>query len=119
LNIGLNMAFIPIWGIMGAAIATLVAYVIGNCLAFYFGEKYYPIGFHYLRLSATVVVTCLGIALQLILLSTGYPIALQYGLIIFIWAVIALFFAFKVIGRDKIREVRTAARNYLRLRRGD
>lgn len=118
LNIGLNIAFIPIWGMIGAAVATLVAYIIGNALAFYFGERYYSIGFNYLRLGATVLVTCLGIALQLMLLSIDWPIVLQYGLILAIWVIIGLFFAFKIIGRDRIGAVRTVVKNYLQQGKG-
>jgi len=118
LNIGLNIAFIPIWGMIGAAVATLVAYVIGNVLVFYFGEKCYPISFNYLHLGATMLVTCVGIALQLMLLNSNWSIFLQYGLILVIWVLIGLFFAFKIIGRDRIGTVKTAVENYLQQRKG-
>ncbi|MFC2056484.1 flippase [Chloroflexota bacterium] len=116
-NIGLNIAFIPVWGITGAAVATLVSYIIGNALAFYFGEKYYPIGFNYLRLGVIALVTCLGIALQLILLSSDWPIFLQYGLILAIWILIGLFFAFNIIGKERIKVVKVAVENYLQQRK--
>jgi hypothetical protein len=101
---------------LGAATATLCAYIVGNGLAFYFGEKCYHIGFNYLHLGVTMLVTCLGIALQLMLLSTNLSLSLQYGLILTIWAAIGLFFTFKVIGRSRIETVMGAVRTYLKQR---
>jgi O-antigen/teichoic acid export membrane protein len=118
LVIGLNVALIPIWGIMGAALATLISYIIGNIIAFYFCEKYYPIGINYFEMSAITLVTCLGIALQLLLLGSSWPLFLQYTLIVVVWVVIGLFFTFKIIGMDRIRVVRDATVNYLRQRKG-
>jgi len=92
--------------------------MIGNALAFYFGERCYRIGFNYFHLGATVLVTCLGVALQLMLLNTNWSIFLQYGLILVIWVVIGLFFAFKVIGRGRIAAVRTVVESYLQQKKG-
>lgn len=114
LNVALNILLIPMWGMIGAAIATLGAYMVGNGLVFYFGEKCYHIGFNYLHLGVTVLVTCLGIALQLMLLATNWPLFLQCGLILTIWATIGLFFTFKVIGRSRIESVMGAVRTYLK-----
>lgn len=44
LNIILNFFLIPHLGISGAAIATILAYLIANILYYYFSEKYYSIG---------------------------------------------------------------------------
>jgi len=92
--------------------------MVGNALAFCFGERCYPIGFNYLHLGATTLVTCLGIALQLLLLNTNWSIFLQYGLILVIWVVIGLFFALKIIGRGRIGTVVEAMKGYLQQRKG-
>jgi O-antigen/teichoic acid export membrane protein len=113
LNVALNILLIPVWGMLGAATATLCAYMVGNGLAFYFGEKCYHIGFNYIHLGVTALVTCLGIALQLMLLATNWSLSLQYGLILIIWAVIGLLFTFRVIGRGRIESVIGAVRTYL------
>lgn len=118
LNIALNIAFIPVWGIVGAATATLIAYIIGNALAFYFGERCYPIGFNYSHLVMITLVTCLGIALQLLLLNANWSLFAQYGLILLIWIAIGSFFAFKIIGRARIEVVKTALESYLQERKG-
>jgi O-antigen/teichoic acid export membrane protein len=112
--LGMWLSEKTVWGMLGAATATLCAYIVGNGLAFYFGEKCYHIGFNYLHLGATVLVTCLGIALQLMLLATNWSLPLQYGLILIIWATIGLFFTFKVIGRSRIESVMGAVRTYLK-----
>ena len=113
LNIVLNMLLIPVWGIMGASVATVIAYMAGNILVFYFSEKYYHIGFDYFRLGAVTLVTCLGIALQLALLNTDLPAYIQYSSIFAIWVASGLFFIFVIVGKSRIRTVRTEIEKYL------
>ncbi|PGA45197.1 hypothetical protein COL88_26875 [Bacillus thuringiensis] len=43
-NIVLNIVLIPIMGINGAAVATIIAYMIANIFYYYFSEKYYSLG---------------------------------------------------------------------------
>lgn len=43
-NIVLNIVLIPIMGINGAAVATIVAYMVANIFYYYFSEKYYSLG---------------------------------------------------------------------------
>jgi len=42
-NVLLNIWFIPIWGALGAAVATLFSYVLLNGALLYFSQKFYPI----------------------------------------------------------------------------
>ncbi len=49
-NIGLNFLLIPRVGLMGAAIATVAAYIVWNLQKGYFSWKYYELGFEYGRL---------------------------------------------------------------------
>jgi len=55
-NIGLNISLIPVWGIMGAAIATLISYIIWNVLRLYFSGKLYGLYFEIKRLGHITVV---------------------------------------------------------------
>ena len=55
-NIGLNIALIPIWGIMGAAIATLISYIIWNVLRLYFSGKLYGLYFEIKRLGHITII---------------------------------------------------------------
>ncbi len=49
-NIGVNFLLIPIWGIMGAAIATLAAYIVMAVSLFLFSQKVYKIHYEYARI---------------------------------------------------------------------
>jgi O-antigen/teichoic acid export membrane protein len=43
LNIGLNIVLIPVFGYMGAAVATLISQLLYFLIIYYFAQKYYPI----------------------------------------------------------------------------
>ena len=51
LNIGLNFLLIPYWGIMAAAVNTLIAYIILVILTTMVSNKHYRIPYEYLRIS--------------------------------------------------------------------
>ena len=56
LNIALNFALIPLWGLLGAAFATLIAYLVWNALKMYFSAKFYDLHFDLRRLVHVTVV---------------------------------------------------------------
>ena len=41
-NVIFNNALIPIYGLVGAAYATIIAYLVSFALVFYFSNKFYP-----------------------------------------------------------------------------
>lgn len=43
LNLGLNIVFIPIFGIVGAAAATVIAYFLALIVCAWFGRKFFPL----------------------------------------------------------------------------
>ncbi len=49
-NIGLNFLFIPQWGMLGAAFATMVSYIVWNFLKAYYSAKFYDLHFEVGRL---------------------------------------------------------------------
>lgn len=49
-NIGLNFLFVPQWGMLGAAAATMLSYVVWNCLKAYYSAKFYDLHFEVGRL---------------------------------------------------------------------
>jgi O-antigen/teichoic acid export membrane protein len=67
-NIGLNILFIPLLGILGAALATLVSYIVWNALKMYFSAKLYDLFFDLKRLGFTTVC---GLSLYFIGLAIG------------------------------------------------
>ncbi|HEY7498112.1 MAG TPA: lipopolysaccharide biosynthesis protein [Vicinamibacterales bacterium] len=54
-NIGLNVALIPRYGIMGAAYANGIAYATQAALAFTFSQRFYPVAYEWGRLAVVVV----------------------------------------------------------------
>lgn len=55
LTIILNIVFIPKWGFVGSAIATLLVYFFMTSISFYFGHKYYPVPYSFLKLSIIIL----------------------------------------------------------------
>ncbi len=49
-NIGLNFLFIPQWGMLGAAFATMLSYIVWNFLKAYYSAKFYNLHFEVGRL---------------------------------------------------------------------
>jgi len=62
-NVGLNIVLIPIWGIMGAAVATLASYAVWNALKAYLSALSYDVRFDWNRIAH---VTGVGIGLYLL-----------------------------------------------------
>jgi O-antigen/teichoic acid export membrane protein len=46
LNLGLNILLVPHWGIIAAALTTLVAYIIGAMIIYYQASKYLKFNMH-------------------------------------------------------------------------
>lgn len=57
-NILLNFIFVPYWGIMGAAFATLISYLIWNYLKIYYSAKFYNL---YFEIKKFIFVTILSL----------------------------------------------------------
>ncbi len=43
INIVLNLFLIPLWGIMGASIATLLSFLIFACMSYFICERFFPV----------------------------------------------------------------------------
>jgi len=63
-TVGINIWGIPIYGIYAPAVATLICYFSMACLAYFVGQKYYPIPYQMRRL-----MTYLGLAVVLYLIQ--------------------------------------------------
>ncbi|MFC2062045.1 oligosaccharide flippase family protein [Elusimicrobiota bacterium] len=61
-NIGLNFLFIPLWGILGAAFATMISYIIWNLLSMYYSNKFYGLKFQNLRI---IHITVIGVLIYM------------------------------------------------------
>lgn len=77
-NLGLNILMIPLWGIIGAAIATLLSQVLYFALVYYFAQKTFWIPYELKKIS-TILLT--GISLYTISLFTMTPYLLINSII--------------------------------------
>ena len=70
-NIGLNFLFVPQWGMLGAAFATMLSYIVWNLLKAYYSAKFYDLHFEVGRL---LHITGIGFGLyglSLVLANNG------------------------------------------------
>lgn len=56
-NIALNILFIPVYGLIGAAVASAVSYCIMAGLMFIVTHKIYPVQYEYVRITKIVIIT--------------------------------------------------------------
>lgn len=59
LNVGLNFLLIPRFGMMGAAIATLISYLAAFALLYMFAQRHYPVDYRPGRLALLVLFSAL------------------------------------------------------------
>lgn len=78
-NIGLNILLIPIWGIMGAALATLASYAVWNTLKATLSAMSYDVRFDWLRIAH---VTSVGIGLFLLGLIPTLTLAIWLAVVL-------------------------------------
>jgi O-antigen/teichoic acid export membrane protein len=85
INIGLNFILIPAYGMVGAAIATLVAYIGLFIGMFIYAQRVYPVSYQWRRVltaaGAATVLAVVGSVLDLplvvaILIALAYPLCL-------------------------------------------
>ena len=72
-NIALNFALIPTYGMMGAAVATLIAYAFMVWFRWYMSTKYHPVAYEWGR-----IVLLLGVAAVMYTGIVLIPIANPY-----------------------------------------
>jgi O-antigen/teichoic acid export membrane protein len=60
INIGLNVAMIPRYGIMGAAYANGIAYAAQAAIAFHFSQRFYPIHYETGRIVRVIAAAAIG-----------------------------------------------------------
>ncbi len=72
MNIGLNVLLIPRYGMIGAAISTLIAYVVLFLAMLWYAQSVYPVAYQWRR-----VVTVVGVAAGLAVIGryAGVPLA--------------------------------------------
>lgn len=81
-NIVLNFVLIPRWGIMGASVASVVAYLGIVVLNFNIAEKQLPVGYSPLYIAASLVLVCGVAVVNIFLPHTLLYTALKLALVI-------------------------------------
>jgi O-antigen/teichoic acid export membrane protein len=78
-NVGLNVALIPPYGMIGAAIATAAAYVVLFAGMVVYAQRVYPVPYQWRRvLTAAAVAVGLTVAAR----ATGAPLAVSLVLVV-------------------------------------
>lgn len=63
LNTALNFAFIPVWGIEGAALATLVSFFCAFCMYMWFSQRLYPVPHEWRKLLPAFAMVVIAVVL--------------------------------------------------------
>jgi O-antigen/teichoic acid export membrane protein len=95
LNIVLNFVMIPRWGILGAALATLMAYIFWSVLKLYYSAKFYNLHFDLKRLGYIAII---GAIIYTISLSVANTESLTMNLIIKLFILLTYPLLFFLIG---------------------
>ena len=114
LNIGLNFALVPGFGIIGAAWANGAAYAVQAGLAYVFSQRFYPVRYEYGRLFRAVAAALIAylVAKQLPAMPPAAGILARGATVVAILS--ALLWLTRFFNADEIR-----ALNSLRLRRDE
>ncbi|MDH7605213.1 MAG: polysaccharide biosynthesis C-terminal domain-containing protein [Melioribacter sp.] len=99
-NVAVNILLIPVFGIMGAALATLASYLVMAITLFLFSQKFYEINYEYekiLKILLLVFVTC--VAYYFIYYKGYLNIPIKILIMIFFFVMLILL---KVINKESI-----------------
>jgi O-antigen/teichoic acid export membrane protein len=104
LTVGLNIYWIPLWGYVGSAWATLACYGFMVVLSWLLGQRYYPVVY---PLGKILAYVGLGLALyfgnQYVLLNYQWNVWLSGTLGLMLYLLVVLVFDFRPLLRRKAR----------------
>lgn|GEM_PF-3339126 len=89
-NVGLNLLLIPRFGMMGAAFATLLGYVVAVAVTYVFSQHYYRIEYQVRRIVTVLIILLAGTACTLLVVPQHWYAALAWKLSILTVAALAL-----------------------------
>lgn len=95
-NVGLNLVLIPAYGMMGAAAATLAAYLVMVAITWYASQRVYTIHYQWQMVGVIALSAALVVALdswaqpESRYVSTALGIVLLTGYIVFLWSINAI-----------------------------
>jgi len=97
LNVLLNILLIPLHGIVGAALATCLAALVGFITTVYYSQAYYPIPYNWKRMIIAAVVLFMALSFSRVVFEGGqleYLLMYKFTLLI-IFSVIIVFVLLK------------------------
>ena len=103
LNIGLNFALIPRFGIIGAAWANAAAYAVQAGLAFRFSQRFYPVHYEYGRISRVVIAAFIAfvVARKLTAMPPALAVLVRGSTVVVVMG--ALLWVSRFFNADEIR----------------
>jgi O-antigen/teichoic acid export membrane protein len=84
LNLGLNIVFIPVMNIMGAAVATLLSQIIFFIVILIYAQKHYPIPYELGKIGKLVITGMVLYSLSLLTLDSSLALRLVIKVVILI-----------------------------------
>ncbi|HPS65644.1 MAG TPA: polysaccharide biosynthesis C-terminal domain-containing protein, partial [Ignavibacteria bacterium] len=107
INVGLNIVLIPPFGLMGAAVVTLISYFAMLAGIFIVTNKYYPVKYEYKKISMIFISLFVSYAVFLIIQNLQVLNHWYIKLIIIILFVVSIF-AMKIINFQSLKNLRSA-----------
>jgi len=104
-NVIANFVLIPLYSYMGAAIATLLSYLVMMLSIYYFSQKYYPVNYEYKKIG--LIFLSLGIVTSLFFFIINITFIPWYVKIIFPLLYALLLFGFRTITLSSIRSLKS------------
>lgn len=92
LNIGLNIWLIPVFGIKGAALATLGASIVNYVAVFVLSRRFYRF-----EVKPFTVMAAVGVACVHVLFTTSSRLALDFGTHTFFFKIVLMTFVFVIL----------------------
>ena len=91
ITIAFNWLFIPVWGYMACAIATLLCYGFMMVTSYLLGQKHYPVPYPWKKLLAYIVICVLLFLVHYVVRSYSLSIWLTHGTGLFLLVAFAIF----------------------------
>jgi O-antigen/teichoic acid export membrane protein len=101
-NFGLNLYFIPHWGMLGAAWATLIAYVAMMAIRTVSAQKIYPVAYQWKRVAIVIAVAAALASTPKVL---GHSLLLAFGITLAYPLVLAAFGFYLPAERQRIKRL--------------
>jgi O-antigen/teichoic acid export membrane protein len=91
ITIAFNWIFIPVWGYMACAIATLLCYGFMMVASYLLGQKHYPVPYAWKKLMAYIVISVLLFLVHYVVRSYSQSVWLTHGTGLVLLAAFAIF----------------------------